>query len=236
MSLHPLLDQALAEGIFWITKRIALGQFVSAKRCKRLIEYGVTHVLNVAEAESLPSTTAAFQRVVHITMADLTPIPAEAALLSVRTIHEVMAQPGTKLYIHCSAGQNRSPTVLWLYLLACGMDADSAKRLIIERSPDAVPGHAALVDEELIDTIKALGKSAGMDLTDRTVLEPAYSPTSNLDNRVDLKLLQYIRREEVRLWPKDERACGLTPSSLMVRLDEQSKEALVGAAACGGSA
>lgn len=49
MSLHPLLDKAFNEGIFWITKRIAIGQFVSETRCQRLVEAGATDVLNVGE-------------------------------------------------------------------------------------------------------------------------------------------------------------------------------------------
>ena len=174
MSLHPILDQALAEGIFPITKRITIGQFASDKRCQRLVTHGVTHVLNVAEAESLASTVAAFRKVIDVPIEDLTPIPMGTGLFCVEAIHQVMSSPDTKLYIHCIAGQNRSPTVLWLYLLACGMDINDAKHLIVRRAPDAVPGHGSLVDSNLVHAVRSVGVANQMKPTDLGVLQPAY--------------------------------------------------------------
>ena len=85
-----------------------------------------------------------------------------------------MCEPDTKLYIHCSAGQNRSPTGLWLYLIALGMEREAAARLIVERCPDAVPGHSALVDDDLIAEIRSYGKAELRPLDDPAILEPAY--------------------------------------------------------------
>ena len=122
MSLHPHLMQAMGDGVFWITKRIAIGQFASGNRCRKLIEAGVTHILNVGDCESLTATTElGFRQVTDVAVVDLTRIPDDVAINCLNTIHAAMSEPDTKLYIHCSAGQNRSPTVLWLYLLAVGM-------------------------------------------------------------------------------------------------------------------
>ena len=174
MTLHPFLDQALAEGIFPITKRIAIGQFASESRCQQLTTHDVTHVLNVGEAASLASTVAAFQRVVDIAIEDLMPIPVDVAVHCVETTHEMMTAPATTLYIHCVAGQNRSPTVLWLYLLACGMDGEAAKRLITERAPDAVPGHGSLIDNSIINAVRSVGVERRITPADPAALQPAY--------------------------------------------------------------
>jgi protein-tyrosine phosphatase len=175
LSPHPCLLQALEDGVFPITKRIAIGQFASEERCCRLIDRGVTHVLNVSDCESLASTAkAGFRKVIDFSVADLARIPDEHALRCLDTIHGVMSEPGSKLYIHCTAGQNRSPTVLWLYLVACGMEAGKAKHLIVERCPDAVPGHGSLVDDELIAAVRIHGSGEFCPLEDPAILQPAY--------------------------------------------------------------
>ena len=33
----------------------------------------------------------------------------------------MVIEPDSQVYIHCIAGQLRSPTALWLYLMACGV-------------------------------------------------------------------------------------------------------------------
>jgi protein-tyrosine phosphatase len=60
------------------------------------------------------------------------------------------SEPGALVYVHCIAGQLRSPTVLWLYLIACGIPPDDARDWIEERSPEAVPGARKMVDHEHI--------------------------------------------------------------------------------------
>jgi hypothetical protein len=48
-----MLEQALRQRIFWITRRIAIGQFATAERAAWLREQGVSHVLNVGEGGSV---------------------------------------------------------------------------------------------------------------------------------------------------------------------------------------
>ena len=175
LGLHPQLRVDLRDGVFWITKRIAIGQFVSEKRSAYLIERGITHILNVGEAESLAYVrSGSFQEVIDISINDLARIPDDLARKCVSSIHGILSLPDSKLYIHCIAGQNRSPTILWLYLLACGMDPDGAKQLITDRCPDAVPGHGSLVDDKLIVMIQEFGEANLRPLNDASTLQRAY--------------------------------------------------------------
>ena len=57
------------------------------------------------------------------------------------------------------AGINRSPTVLWLYLVACGLGLEEAGALIAKASPHAVPGDPALCDRRRLDLILAHGQA-----------------------------------------------------------------------------
>lgn len=165
----------MQEGIFFITRRIAIGQLATPVRCNLLISRGVTHVLNVGESPSLPCVAdAGFHQVADVSIQDLNPIPDAAAIACLDFIEDGLAESDTKLYIHCTAGQNRSPTVLWLYLVACGINPEDAKRLIVERCPDAVPGHSALVDARLIATVKAHGAADQTRLRDASIFESAY--------------------------------------------------------------
>jgi len=175
MSLHPQLQQGFKSGVFWITSRIAIGQFASESRCESLLQQDVTHILNVADADTAATARRVeFREVLGVPVVDHELIPVETVLRCLDYINGVMSAPDSRLYIHCIAGQNRSPTILWLFLLACGMDADQAMRLIVERCPDAVPGHSALVDQELIEDVRAHGRKRKMSEHDEAVTAPAY--------------------------------------------------------------
>jgi hypothetical protein len=160
--MEPSLLQGFDEGIFWIMPRIAVGRFATVERARRLSAYGVTHMLNVADAPSLADVgKEGFQSVADVPLRDLTLIPREAALRCLDLMHEALSVPGSKLYVHCTAGQNRSPTVVWLYFVAFGTQPEEAKRLIVLRSPDAIPGNASLVDDELIEAARQHGRTRG---------------------------------------------------------------------------
>ena len=143
----------------WITPRIAQGPFASEPRGVRLRAEGVTHILNVGEAPGvLTAGPGGFREVAWQPVEDLARIPDEAAIACIDALHRMLGESGSKVYVHCIAGQNRSPTVLWLYLVACGHDPAAAKRLIEGRNMDAVAGHSRLVDEELIRRVVLHGR------------------------------------------------------------------------------
>src|SRR4051794_33978681 len=96
----------------WITPRIAQGPFAREPRGIRLLAEGVTHVLNVCEAPSvLTAGPGGFREVAWHPVEDLARIPDEAAIAGIDALHRMLGESGSKVYIHCIAGQNRSPTV-----------------------------------------------------------------------------------------------------------------------------
>jgi protein-tyrosine phosphatase len=64
------------------------------------------------------------------------------------TLHRLVSATGAHVYVHCVMGQLRSPTILWLYLVALGVPPEEARELIEVRSKDAVAGHYRMVDGE----------------------------------------------------------------------------------------
>ena len=134
-----------------ITERILLGPFLTQVRAELLLSQEVTHVLNVSEAPSLPQVRAAgFASVLDEPIVDLQPIPVAKMTRCVDFLNEALSEPNGRVYVHCIAGQNRSPTIVWLYLMSCGMDRTEAKQLIENSAPDAIPGHPALINDAVI--------------------------------------------------------------------------------------
>jgi protein-tyrosine phosphatase len=173
--MRPELDQAMRQRVYPITKRISIGQFATPDRAYYLLENGCTHVLNVSNTASvIRASENGFQLVVDHPIADLDPIPHETALHCLDTLHEMLGAEASRVYIHCIACQNRSPTILWLYFVGCGMDEDAAKAFITERCPDAVPGHKTMVDDRIARLVREHGQQHFLPLPDPGILESAY--------------------------------------------------------------
>ena len=134
--------------MFRITECLSVGPFASPERAQRLLAAGVTHVLNVSDSPSAVSSTAGFAEVVDVPTYDSRRLPAVTMLGALDTLHRMVSAPGAHVYVHCMAGQLRSPTILWLYLIALGVPPDDAREWIEDRSPDAVAGHHRMVDHE----------------------------------------------------------------------------------------
>jgi hypothetical protein len=144
--------------VFPVTRSLWLGPFASPVRQPVLVASSVTHILNVGEAPSvLSARDGPFREVAWHPITDLERVPDELALACLTTLHRMVCQPDARVYIHCIAGQNRSPTVLWLYLVACGVPADRAKELIEAAARDAIPGHGRLVDAALVELVRRFG-------------------------------------------------------------------------------
>lgn len=142
-----------------ITPRIYLGPFLTPERAAYLLAEGVTHALNVSDAPSIikPSIDG-FVDVSECPLVDLTTVPDEVAKRIVDLMHQALRVPSEKIYVHCIAGKNRSPTAIWLFLIACGVQCAEAKRMIESKSFDAVPGHHALADSRLMEVVKEHGR------------------------------------------------------------------------------
>jgi protein-tyrosine phosphatase len=164
----------LRHQVYWITRRIAQGAFAADNRAEYLLAQGITHILNVSDA---PSVVAAepggFKCVRDCPVRDLERIPDDVAVRCLDALHAMLCDRASKVYIHCTAGQNRSPCVLWLYFVACGLSRDDAMKLITDRSPDAVPAHSRLVDEQLVSVVRLHGQDHFLPLPDADILVPA---------------------------------------------------------------
>jgi len=162
----PLKHQVCA-----VTKRIFLGPFLTRTRAAYLRELGVTHALNVGEAPSVVTpSSCGFAEIRDRAIVDLVLIPDDVAIDCLDQLHQMLRTSGSRVYVHCIAGQNRSPTVVWLYLIACGMTRDKAKAIVEAASPDAVPGHKTLADGRLASMVEDYGRDNFQPFDDNDVL------------------------------------------------------------------
>jgi protein-tyrosine phosphatase len=121
---------------------------------------GITHTLNVGSGPCNYNEPPRFKGAVWHRIEDLRRIPDRSVRFCLDTIFTVLASDQTaKVYVHCAAGQNRSPNILWLFLIGCGLSPEDAAARIVERAIDAVPGHARMVDEDLIELARAHGET-----------------------------------------------------------------------------
>jgi len=84
-------------------------------------------------------------------------IPDADFLDAMKALHDCVMEPDSKVYIHCHAGIQRSATILWLYLVACGLDPEETTNAILLRAPRTIPGHPALYDAKLLELSRKLG-------------------------------------------------------------------------------
>jgi hypothetical protein len=135
--------------MFRITECLSVGPFASPERAELLRAAGVTHVLNVSDTASAISAAGhGFRAVAWVPMSDSRRLLPSTALWALGTLHQLASVPDAHVYVHCVLGMVRSPTILWLYLIALGVPPDDARDWIEERSPDAVAGHPKMVDRE----------------------------------------------------------------------------------------
>jgi hypothetical protein len=131
-------------------------------------------LLNVGEAPSiLAARPGGFREVVSCPIVDLERIPDQVAAECLATLHRMVCEADAQVYVHCIAGWNRSPTVVWLYLIACGLAVDTATRLIEQTARDAIPGHPKLVDAALIESVARLGSQSFVPHPRPEALEPS---------------------------------------------------------------
>jgi len=168
------LRESMESGIFWITHCIVQGSYPDAAKLQALRKMGVTHIFNVGRTPScIQAGSSGFKEIVDLPIDDLKQLQHEFVLGFLYQFHRAAMRPDSICYIHCIAGQNRSPTLLWLYFVACGLSVEAARELIEDRTLDAVAGHPSLVDEALIRRVQYYGKSIFFPLARPDVLTPA---------------------------------------------------------------
>ena len=133
--------------MYRITQVLSVGRFATLERAEQLLAASVTHILNVSDAPNVVSASSGFREVEWIPLEDQARLPAMRLVHLLDTLHTMASESDSHVYVHCIAGHLRSPTVLWLYLIACGVSPADARAWIEERSPDASPGSARMIDE-----------------------------------------------------------------------------------------
>lgn len=137
------------------------GDFASERNLSELRRASITHIVNVGESPNqLHPEDGPFVRLAWCPIEDLVLIPEDAALECLEVLHTATCDGDSNVYIHCVAGWNRSPTILSLYLLACGVERGIASKLVSQASYDAVPFHSKLINEELLKSVVKHGHSS----------------------------------------------------------------------------
>lgn len=153
------LEQRLAARIYPLTHGIAQGPYPEAGHEPVMQSFGITHVLNVSDQPGdIQPGACGIADVRWVSIQDRTPIPQESVERCLQFMHAALSNPEQRVYVHCLAGWNRSATVAWLYLIACGIDGEEAKEAISGRSLDAVAGHPKLVTSSLVSWAVAFGR------------------------------------------------------------------------------
>jgi hypothetical protein len=159
--------------MYRITQVLSVGRYASPERAEQLRAAGVTHILNVSDAPSrIVASKDGFREVVWIPLEDCNRLPMQLSHQVLNTLHRMASEPKAHVYVHCIAGHLRSPTVLWLYLIACGIQPDDARDWIEERSPDAVPGTRRMVDSDHIVFAQMHGLSNFLPLSRGEIIVP----------------------------------------------------------------
>lgn len=162
--------------IDWVTSRIALGAYPYNKE-QVLSKEGITHLLNVGDGNYQKTfKKELFSEITSIPVQDLCEIPIQTAKKALTELHRMLnSDKNTKTYVHCSAGQNRSPNILWLYLTSIGLSPEHGIKLISTARLDAVPGHEKMVPKNstLIKEVQQFGHD-NLQTIDTSILKLHY--------------------------------------------------------------
>ena len=118
-----------------ITERILRNGYPTLNDAEGLVGLGVTDLVNLDR--DYPNEKALVEMGLDLHqhfVPDVTPIERELAVTIISTMRSVLSDPARTVYVHCEAGRNRSPTVIWLYLLSIGHSKESASEMV--RSPN----------------------------------------------------------------------------------------------------
>jgi hypothetical protein len=144
--------------MYRITQALSVGRFPTPELGRDLLAAGVTHVLNVSGGPSqVAAGEGSFREVEWVPVTDFRGIPDLLAIRALDVLHWMASDPDAHVYVHCVFGQNRSPTILWLYLVACGYSPEDARELIESRVPGAVAGHPRLISPGLVLNVQRHG-------------------------------------------------------------------------------
>jgi|GEM_PF-1881261 hypothetical protein len=145
-----------------VTNALFVGPYADDSRLADLRDAGITHLVNVGGSPGVAQIGSGpldFRGVAWHPLADHGRLHEANLFAALEAVHEALIEPDARVYVHCVAGQMRGPTVAWLYLVACGISPDQARRLVRAHHPNAQPGPSHMVDEGLLAAVRILGNA-----------------------------------------------------------------------------
>lgn len=132
-----------------ITEQVWCGATLEVTDILALPVYAIKRVVNLETYENYPPSALRQSGIdfVHIPVLDIDhPLADKTIDKLVAAIDEVAAR-GEGVYVHCTAGWQRSPAAVACYLVHTGMDAEQALALVKEKRPVVrfYPAHIASV-------------------------------------------------------------------------------------------
>jgi len=119
-----------------ITPQLHVGGQHSGTGYERLIERGITAIVNMREEKySDAKKGIGGERHLHLPTLDHTPPSIEDLIRGVAFISREIEQHKGRVYIHCRAGIGRAPSMAAAYLISTGMTREEALRFIKQSRP-----------------------------------------------------------------------------------------------------
>ncbi|MCY3779447.1 MAG: dual specificity protein phosphatase family protein [Chloroflexi bacterium] len=118
-----------------ITPKLLLGgQHYYKKGYRRMLDYGITAIVNMRKEHSDEKKGIAGERHLQLATTDNTPPSVEDLMRGVDFIDDEINRGG-KVYIHCAVGCGRAPTMTAAYLISTGDAPEQALRRIKQVRP-----------------------------------------------------------------------------------------------------
>ena len=127
-------------GMNWITDRMAVGGAIwNEERMMEVVRAGITHVIDMQrEFDDTPlAAPYGVQVLWNPVDDDFQPKPAAVFARGVEFAESAMAEPESRLFIHCQAGVHRAPMMALAVLRASGWSLEEASERIVSRRPEA---------------------------------------------------------------------------------------------------
>ena len=110
------------------------GQHYYQRGYQRLLDYGVTAVINMRRLHSDIDKGIGGERHLQLATVDNTPPSVEDLRRGVEFIGAEIERGG-KVYVHCAVGCGRAPTMMAAYLVTTGLEPDEALQRIRQVRP-----------------------------------------------------------------------------------------------------
>ncbi|MCE2472639.1 MAG: dual specificity protein phosphatase family protein [Anaerolineae bacterium] len=110
------------------------GQHYYQRGYQRMLEYGITAVVNMRRQHSDIDKGIAGERHLQLATVDNTPPSVDDLMRGVAFISAEIERGG-KVYVHCAVGCGRAPTMTAAYLVSTGLEPDAALQRIRQVRP-----------------------------------------------------------------------------------------------------